>query len=193
MRLNSRMKIFFAALLAWYLQALCTKAAEVPLEQLLQEVKPDAATKSFTPPLDATIIFSPGCEAAEVAAIKSARSKVRVQIYTFTSVPIATALIEAKARGVDVAVLMDAKAGQSTNKKVVEMLVTAGVPLKFDARHSIAHIKMTIIDGKAVLTGSFNYTRQAERSNAEMLVILLSDDLAERCNAEWNLHNEHAR
>jgi phosphatidylserine/phosphatidylglycerophosphate/cardiolipin synthase-like enzyme len=152
-----------------------------------------AAAPSVVPDIVQDIVFAPGCEAAEIAAINSAKARVRVQIYTFTSVKIATALIAAKARGVDVQVIMDSKAAKGSNAKVVEMLNAANVPLKLDAQHAIAHIKMTIIDGSSVLTGSFNYTVQAEHRNAEMLIIINGADAAEKCTAEWNLHNAHAK
>ncbi len=60
---------------------------------------------------DATIqaYFSPngGCTEAVVEALGQAKSTVKVQAYSFTSVPIATALVDAHKRGVQVEVLLD--------------------------------------------------------------------------------------
>ena len=47
-----------------------------------------------------------------------------------------------------------------------------GIDVKIDASHAIAHDKVVVIDGHTVLTGSFNFTRQAERENAENLLVL---------------------
>lgn len=56
-----------------------------------------------------SVCFSPngGCRDAVVEQISKARSQVLVAIYTFTDDSIASALIRAKQRNVDVQVLMD--------------------------------------------------------------------------------------
>ena len=58
-----------------------------------------------------------------------------------------------------------------------------------DDKHAIAHNKITIIDESVVVTGSFNYTKQAEISNAENLLILDSDGPAYKQN--WLNHSKH--
>ncbi len=196
--------IFLALSIAAALHAEPLKLVPLPGDSLVEPytftsrmVVPTSGTISGVaiqrePAPSVDIIFAPGIEAAEIAAIKSAKSKLRVQMFTFTSAKITAELVAAHARGVDVAVLMDANAAKGANHKVVAALVAAGVPLKFDGLHAIAHIKMMIVDGLVVLTGSFNFTEQAEHRNAEMIAIIRSADAAERCNAEWNLHNGHA-
>ncbi len=56
-----------------------------------------------------SVCFTPGqdCEGEIVGAITSARQSILVQAYSFTSSPIAKALVEAKNRGVDVRVILD--------------------------------------------------------------------------------------
>src|SRR4051794_40139647 len=55
----------------------------------------------FVTPLTINVHHSPkgGCTDAIVAELKKARREILVQAYSFTSKPIAQALIEAKARG----------------------------------------------------------------------------------------------
>lgn len=48
-----------------------------------------------------------------------------------------------------------------------------------------------IIDGRTVITGSFNFTKAAEEKNAENLLIIRDKDLAEKYIANWHLHEEH--
>jgi phosphatidylserine/phosphatidylglycerophosphate/cardiolipin synthase-like enzyme len=48
----------------------------------------------------------------------------------------------------------------------------AGLPTYIDDRHAIAHNKIVIIDGQTVLTGSFNFTKQADENNAENLLVI---------------------
>ena len=68
----------------------------------------------------------------------------------------------------------------------------AGIPIWIDARHAIAHNKIMIIDGATILTGSFNFTKNAEENNAENLLVIRSPELATKYAANWNAHLEHS-
>jgi phosphatidylserine/phosphatidylglycerophosphate/cardiolipin synthase-like enzyme len=48
------------------------------------------------------------------------------------------------------------------------------------------------IDGTTVITGSFNFTKGAEESNAENLLIIHDASLAERYAKNWNDHLAHS-
>ena len=49
-----------------------------------------------------------------------------------------------------------------------------------------------IIDGATVITGSFNFTKAAQDSNAENLVVLRDAALAAKYEANWNTHVLHS-
>ena len=49
-----------------------------------------------------------------------------------------------------------------------------------------------VVDGRTVITGSFNFTNAAERHNAENLLMLRSPELAAVYTANWNAHLEHS-
>jgi len=103
-----------------------------------------------------------------VDTLAGAHSTVLVQAYSFTSEPIAQALIEAYARGVDVEVILD-KSQRTEDDARARPLLDAGIPVRSDAVHAIAHNKVMVIDGDTVITGSFNFTKAAEERNAETL------------------------
>ena len=63
-------------------------------------------------------------------------------------------------------------------------LTHADIPVLIDAKHAIAHNKVMIIDGKTVITGSFNFTKAAEEQNAESLVIIKDSSLANKYPTE---------
>lgn len=136
-------------------------------------------------------VFFSDQTAVIVAGIKSAQRHIRVQAYSFTSAPIAQALIAARARGVDVQVLVDHGSALSTDAKTIKELTTAGIDVAEDARHAIAHNKIVILDGEIVITGSFNFTSAAEKRNAENIVVIRDDQTAQRFMANWNLHQSH--
>jgi phosphatidylserine/phosphatidylglycerophosphate/cardiolipin synthase-like enzyme len=67
------------------------------------------------------------------------------------------------------------------------------VPL-IDDHHAIAHNKVAVIDGKVVITGSFNFTQHAETSNAENLLVLRNHhELAAEYRKNFASHRDHAR
>ncbi len=140
------------------------------------------------------VCFSPGghCTSRLVDVLAQARSSIFVQAYSFTSTPIATALVAAHRRGVRVEVLLD-KSQPTQRDSLGWFLLDAGVPVAIDAEHSIAHNKVMVIDGTIVVTGSFNFTRSAEVRNAENLLIVHDPALAARYYRNWQEHAAHAR
>ena len=143
------------------------------------------------PPIE--VYFSPkgGCTEAIVKELDAAKSMVLVQAYSFTSVRIAKALVDAHKRGVDVRVILDRS--QRTEKySEADFLVNMGIPTWIDAKHAIAHNKIMVIDGETMLTGSFNFTTAAEEHNAENLLVIRSSELATKYTSNWKAHLEHS-
>ena len=144
-------------------------------------------------PQGVQVYFSPkgGATDAAVNALGHATNAVLVQAYSFTSAPIAKALVEAHRRGIKVQVILDHS--QRTEKySEADFLKNSGVPTLIDARHAIAHNKIMIIDGYLILTGSFNFTHAAEDHNAENLLLINDPVLAKQYVANWQAHEQHS-
>ena len=141
----------------------------------------------------AEVYFSPhgGCTEAVVKELNAAEKTVLVQAYSFTSAPIAKALVNASKRGVKVQVILD-KSQRTEKYSSADFLSHAGIPTFIDAKHAIAHNKVMVIDDKTVITGSFNFTRAAEERNAENLLVLRDKTLAEKYTSNWNVHVKHS-
>jgi phosphatidylserine/phosphatidylglycerophosphate/cardiolipin synthase-like enzyme len=139
------------------------------------------------------IHFSPrgGCTDAIVAELDAARETVLVQAYSFTSAPIAKALVEARDRGVEVRVILD-ESQKSEKYTSATFLANNGIPVLIDSRHAISHNKVMVVDGRTVITGSFNFTKAAEESNAENLVVIRDGPIAGRYAANWREHAAHS-
>lgn len=141
-----------------------------------------------------SIFFSPngGGTAAISHEISLATRTVQIQAYSFTSQPILDQLCADKHRGVDVRVILD-KSWLTSAPKAAAQLSTNGIPILVDAKHSIAHNKVIIIDGATVITGSFNYTYQAEHQNAENIVVIKAiPAVAALYAANWQAHAAHS-
>jgi phosphatidylserine/phosphatidylglycerophosphate/cardiolipin synthase-like enzyme len=117
---------------------------------------------------------------------------VLVQAYSFTSAPIAKALVAAHKRGVEVRVILD-RSKEREDYSAAKFLEHEGVPVMIDSQHAIAHNKVMVVDGETVITGSFNFTRAAEERNAENLVVIHSDALAKQYGENWKIHAAHSQ
>ena len=103
------------------------------------DLRPSLATAKL-PPID--VHFSPngGCTEAVVKEMNAAKDSILVQAYSFTSAPIAKALVEAHERGVRVEVILD-KSNRTKNYSAADFVQHAGIPTLIDGKHAIAHNK----------------------------------------------------
>ena len=131
-----------------------------------------------------------------IAAIDAAHRQVLMQAYSLTHRRIADALVRAKSRGVEVAVIVDQEQARA-NPAIIRDVVRAGVPLLMDAQHAAAHNKLIVIDTGyadcAVVTGSFNFTYAAQHRNAENALILRGNPpLCDAYFNNWRRHQVHS-
>ena len=136
------------------------------------------------------VLFNPGgrCTEVIIEEINNAKTEILVQAYSFTARPIAKALVEAHKRGVDVHVIIDERKGKTQGSQAT-FLVNQKIPTYIDGEQPRAHNKVIIIDGKTVITGSFDFTTQAEIS-AENLLIIKCSKLAKLYMENWMAHGE---
>ena len=175
-------KTFFFLLLISWLTA-CTTIPAIPSTI-------SAVNGTVT---ETQVYFSPngGCTEAIVDQIDNAKSEILIQAYSFTSAPIAKALVNAHKRGIHVEIILD-KSNKSKKYSAGDFTAHMGVTTYIDSRHAIAHNKIIIIDKETVITGSFNFTKAAEEKNAENLLIIKNKKLAEIYIDNWYKHKEHS-
>jgi phosphatidylserine/phosphatidylglycerophosphate/cardiolipin synthase-like enzyme len=139
------------------------------------------------------VCFSPGgeCTNAIVGELNKARKEILVQAYSFTSQPIAKALVDARKRGVNTEIILD-KSQRRATYSAADFTAHMGVPTYIDSAHAIAHNKVMIIDQETVITGSFNFTKAAEERNAENILIIKSKELATEYLDNWEKHKAHS-
>jgi len=139
------------------------------------------------------VYFSPSSSptAAIIETLDNAKESVHVQAYSFTSAPIAAALKRAHDKGVAVKVILD-KSQVSEKYTSATFLTRAGIPVWIDSKHAIAHNKVMVVDGRTVITGSFNFTKSAEERNAENLLVINDGLIANRYLANWERCKGHS-
>ncbi len=137
--------------------------------------------------------FSPRHGATEliIKTIGSAKKSIRVAAYSFTSAPIAKALLEAHKKGIDIQVVLD-KSQRTAKYSSYTFFKNQEIPVRINSEYAIMHNKFMIIDGSTLQLGSFNYSKAAEEKNAEnVLVISDAGILAQKYTDQWQkLWNE---
>lgn len=126
--------------------------------------------------------FSPGGNIQNliISRIDNAQKKIDVAMFAFTSKELAWALIRANNRGVETRVILDGGFIENEFSRH-GFLHDRGVEVKVSLNHEPVpgvgksygkmHNKFAIIDGKTVITGSYNWTVSAEERNEENLLI----------------------
>lgn len=143
---------------------------------------------------EVSVYFSPhgGATDAIVRAIDSARREILVQAYSFTSVPIAKALVNAYNRGVHVVVVLD-KSQRSEKYSAADFLANMGIPTYIDSQHPIAHNKVICIDRNVLITGSFNFTKPAAKNAENCLIMRNNPQLVKAYMDNFFAHKQHSQ
>jgi phosphatidylserine/phosphatidylglycerophosphate/cardiolipin synthase-like enzyme len=170
-------------------------SAKAPADTLLDEVVAYLTRLLAPAPREAPAgqvveaAFSPdgGAEALVLRVIGAARASIRLAGYSFTSPKVVRALLDAKQRGVDIAVVVDNDGNRSkSSKQALNLLANAKVPTRTIDRYAIHHDKYIIVDGRHVETGSFNYSAAAAARNSEnVLVVWNNPALAAQYQQHW--------
>ncbi len=110
-------------------------------------------------------------------AIKGARHKIRVSAYILTYGKIIQDLIEAKNRGVEVLVILDALNARKYKKQLLQ-LKDAGIKVKAENWGGKNHEKTMSVDDDILILGSTNFTYSGFNVNDENIVIIKNKTIA---------------
>lgn len=119
----------------------------------------------------------PALENAIVPIVKSATKSVRFLTFSFTDFPLADAMSQRWKAGVDVAGVFE-KVGSETEASELRTLMCRSVPVKQDGNSGFLHHKLIVVDERIVITGSMNYSTNAEENNDENVIIIDNADIA---------------
>jgi phosphatidylserine/phosphatidylglycerophosphate/cardiolipin synthase-like enzyme len=132
------------------------------------------------------VYFCPEDNCADnlIIVFDSAKNSIHCAIYSFTLDSVAQALADAHLRGVEVKIIFE-KQQAASNYSRDEWLESQGVEVHIDTNTGYMHNKFCIIDGETVVTGSFNWSQNADTRNDENLLIIVSKALAVLYDAEF--------
>lgn len=141
-------------------------------------------------PIDDEVCFSPdeGCDIKLAKFIDSATTSIDVAIFDVTLDQVVHKLL-VQSRKIPVRVVLDRRQSKGRHSlfKTLRNGVTpdsrqgpGSLKVRIGRQRGIMHNKFTIIDGKRVETGSFNYSKNATEANQENQVYLGKPEIVAR-------------
>jgi phosphatidylserine/phosphatidylglycerophosphate/cardiolipin synthase-like enzyme len=133
------------------------------------------------------VSFSPedGTLAHILDAVNAAQESIYFLAYSFTSDELADALIEKANAGVSVQGIFDKDQYNSNAGTEFDTLRNAGIDVHLDGNPRLMHHKVIVIDKQVVITGSYNFSNNAEHNNDENTLIIHNRDIATQYMIEF--------
>jgi phosphatidylserine/phosphatidylglycerophosphate/cardiolipin synthase-like enzyme len=133
------------------------------------------------------VYFSPDDGVAEhlIDLIQSAEQSIYFMAFSFTSDSIAGAILERAQNGVTVAGVMEESQVESNTGSEYDRFRQAGLDVRLDGNPRNMHHKVIILDGKTVVTGSYNFSNSAENVNDENLLVFHDPQIADQYVVEF--------
>jgi len=135
------------------------------------------------------VCFSPdeGCDQKLAAFIQSAKKSVEVAVFDVNLDQVVHQLL-VQSKKIPVRILVDRRQSKGRHS-LVPLLIKAGAQVRLGYQRGIMHHKFVIVDGKRLMTGSFNFTNGASFKNQENQVYLddpaLLNRFTQRFEKSW--------
>ncbi len=130
--------------------------------------------------------FAPDDQVAQeiIQEIECAGQSIDVMAFSFTSRDIAQAIGTRARQGVAVRALFEKQQAGSQYSQD-EFLSGQGARVYLDNNDNNMHNKIVVVDEATVITGSYNFSNNAEKNNDENVLIIHSPEIAQKYTAEF--------
>jgi cardiolipin hydrolase len=134
------------------------------------------------------IAFSPGVECRNliIELIESATQSLDICVFTISDDQISRAILRAMNKGTQIRIITDNDKAADQGSDI-QTLYDEGIEVKTDQSEFHMHHKFLIADGETVLTGSYNWTRNAAEYNEENIICITSTEVAVRFQKEFDV------
>ncbi len=131
----------------------------------------DTVLSVYFSPQDSTITST------LIPLIHKAEKYIYIPAFVITHKDFVKALVEAKARNVDVKIILDATSASNKHTKIDE-LRKSGIAVKTENYAGKMHSKSMIIDDKYLVIGSMNFSKSGEMKNDENTLVIENSAMA---------------
>ena len=126
-----------------------------------------------------SVYFSPADGAiskALIPIVNSAKKYIYIPTFLITDSRLASALINAKKRGVEIKIIVDATNAKNTHSKH-KLLRQNGISVKTENYAGKMHSKSMIVDDRITVIGSMNFSSSGDRRNDENLIVIKDSNI----------------
>ena len=144
------------------------------LERIIKAIQPAEELSG----IKSSAYFSPGesCRNKIINLIKESKHALNICVFTISDNRITESIVRAHERGVEVTIISDNDKANDRGSDI-DMLSDKGINVILDNTSYHMHHKFMLVDGKALLSGSFNWTRSASEYNEENLLVTYDKEL----------------
>lgn len=135
---------------------------------------------------DINVYFAPEnrIESVITKRIKKSKESIHFMAFSFTSERISEAMIDRHKSGVSVHGIFERRGSNSDHSEFRKMKIE-GLDVSTDSSRGAMHHKVIIIDEETVITGSYNFSINADRHNDENILIIRNRKIAEEYLQEF--------
>ena len=112
-----------------------------------------------------------------IPLVEQADQSIRFMAFSFTHDGLTQAMLERAGAGVEVQGIFETR-GSETQFSALRPLLCAGLPVRQDGNPGTFHHKVIVLDEETVITGSLNFSANADESNDENTLIITSQQVA---------------
>jgi phosphatidylserine/phosphatidylglycerophosphate/cardiolipin synthase-like enzyme len=136
---------------------------------------------------DINAYFSPEDDIERIILKRLIKAKFTIHFmaFSFTSDNIGETIIRMHKQGVRVYGLFERKGSREGHSEYTKMKLE-GLPVKLDHNRNLMHHKVIIIDEYRVITGSYNFSKNAKKFNDENVLMIDNREIAAEYLAEFN-------
>jgi phosphatidylserine/phosphatidylglycerophosphate/cardiolipin synthase-like enzyme len=133
------------------------------------------------------VYFAPddGVESVIVELLDSATESVDFLAFSFTSNPLGDAVRRAADAGLSVRGVLDEDQGASNIGTELTLFQVEDLDVRLDGNPGQMHEKVFVVDGEVVVLGSYNFSRNANETNDENVLIIRNRTIAEEFVREF--------
>jgi phosphatidylserine/phosphatidylglycerophosphate/cardiolipin synthase-like enzyme len=136
--------------------------------------------------IDINVYFSPDDDVERIITkrVEKAKKSILFLAFSFTSDAIGEAIIAKHKQGVLVKGVFEKKDIKNVNSEYIKLKVE-GLDILYDANPHTMHHKVIIIDEEWVITGSYNFSKNAKKRNDENCIMIRSPEIAKMYTQEF--------